>query len=55
MDTHWYSEAGNIDAFVFLGPKPKDVSAQYGKVTGVTPLPQRFALAYHQCRFVLTF
>jgi len=34
-----------------LGPSPKDVNRQYGAITGVTPLPQRFALGYHQCRW----
>ena len=51
VDTQWISESGIIDTFVFLGPKPKDVSRQYGKITGTTPLPPEFSLAYHQCRW----
>ncbi|KAL9099391.1 MAG: hypothetical protein Q9163_005102 [Psora crenata] len=49
--THWYSESGLIDIYVFLGPEPKDVLQQYGAVTGYTQLPQHFAIAYHQCRW----
>lgn len=51
VDTHWMSETGIIDAFILLGPGPKDVSRQYGLLTGNTPLPPEFSLAYHQCRW----
>ena len=50
-DTHWMSESGIIDAFVFLGPRPKDISRQFGKITGTTPLPPKFSIAFHQCRW----
>nr|WBW70124.1 venom protein [Lampona murina] len=50
-DTHWFSESGIIDVFFLLGPGPKDVMYQYAKLTGVTPLPPLFSLAYHQCRW----
>lgn len=49
--THWFSESGLIDVFVFLGPTPKDVTKAYGELTGYTQLPQEFAIAYHQCRW----
>lgn len=49
--THWFSEAGRIDLFVFLGPSPQDISKTYGQLTGYTQLPQHFAIAYHQCRW----
>lgn len=49
--THWYSESGLIDIFVFLGPKPQDVVQQYTALTGYTQLPQLFAIGYHQCRW----
>lgn len=49
--THWFSEAGRIDLFVFLGPTPQDLSRTYGQLTGYTQLPQHFAIAYHQCRW----
>jgi alpha 1,3-glucosidase len=49
--THWFSESGLLDIFVFLGPKPTDVTKAYGELTGYTQLPQEFAIAYHQCRW----
>ncbi|KAI9697516.1 MAG: hypothetical protein M1820_007782 [Bogoriella megaspora] len=49
--THWFSEAGIFDAFVFLGPTPQSISKVYGELTGYTQLPQQFAIAYHQCRW----
>ncbi|KAJ6155437.1 hypothetical protein N7470_006003 [Penicillium chermesinum] len=49
--THWFSESGQLDLFVFLGPTPQDLSKTYGQLTGFTQLPQHFAIAYHQCRW----
>ncbi|GMF72942.1 unnamed protein product [Aspergillus oryzae var. brunneus] len=49
--SHWFSESGQIDVFVFLGPTPQDISKKYGELTGYTQLPQHFAIAYHQCRW----
>ncbi|PGG96710.1 hypothetical protein AJ79_09480 [Helicocarpus griseus UAMH5409] len=49
--THWFSEAGQLDVFVFLGPTPQDLSRTYGELTGYTQLPQHFAIGYHQCRW----
>ena len=49
--THWISENGLIDIFVFLGPEPKDIIQQYSARTGNTQLPQEFSIAYHQCRW----
>jgi len=51
VDTHWMFESGIMDVFVLLGPGPKDVSRQYGHLTGNTPLPPEFAIGYHQCRW----
>ncbi|KAF2021384.1 glycoside hydrolase family 31 protein [Aaosphaeria arxii CBS 175.79] len=50
-ETHWISESGLLDVFVFLGPTPQDLNRQYGELTGFTQLPQSFAIAYHQCRW----
>ena len=50
-DTHWISESGLLDVFVFLGPTPQDVIGSYTELTGYTQLPQQFAIAYHQCRW----
>ncbi|KAJ4373594.1 glucosidase II [Didymella sp. IMI 355093] len=49
--THWMSESGLLDVFVFLGPTPQDLTRQYGELTGYTAMPQSFAIAYHQCRW----
>lgn len=46
------SESGIVDAFVLLGGHtPNDAFKQYTSLTGVAPLPQLFAIAYHQCRW----
>lgn len=49
--THWISEAGVMDLFVFLGPTPQDVNKAYSELTGTTAMPQEFSLGYHQCRW----
>lgn len=49
--THWMSESGLLDVFVFLGPTPSDLTARYAELTGTTAMPQEFALGYHQCRW----
>ncbi|KAK7421328.1 glucosidase II [Neonectria punicea] len=49
--THWISEAGLLDVFVFMGPTPADLTKAYGELTGFTAMPQEFALGYHQCRW----
>lgn len=49
--THWFSEAGLLDIFVFLGPTPKDIVHAYSDLTGYTTLPAEFSIAYHQCRW----
>lgn len=49
--THWFSETGLLDVFVFLGPNPETLSMNYAELTGYTIMPQRFAIAYHQCRW----
>ncbi|CRG87399.1 alpha 1,3-glucosidase [Talaromyces islandicus] len=49
--THWFSETGQLDVFVFLGPTPQALSKDYAELTGYTQLPQEFAIAYHQCRW----
>jgi len=51
IDTHWISESGVIDVYVFLGPTPKQLFKQYSGLTGTTELPPLFAIAYHQCRW----
>lgn len=49
--THWVSEAGLLDVFVFLGPTPQDVVGAYTELTGYTQLPNDFSIGHHQCRW----
>ncbi|KAF9412292.1 hypothetical protein BGZ94_001083 [Podila epigama] len=49
--THWITEAGVLDMFVFLGPTQRDIFRQYSSLVGTTALPQAFSIAYHQCRW----
>jgi len=49
--THWFSESGIVDVFFLTGSRPTDVMQQYTYLTGTTPLPQLFAIGYHQCRW----
>ena len=48
---YWMSESGVIDVFMLPGPSPQRIFSQYAALTGSTPLPPRFALGYHQCRW----
>ena len=46
------AEAGDaLDLYLFAGPEPKRVVEAYSALTGRTPLPPRWALGYHQCRY----
>jgi alpha-glucosidase len=40
-----------IDLYLFVGPQAGQVVARYTELTGRTPLPPRWALGYHQCRY----
>ena len=46
INTLWMSEAGIVDAFFFVGPKPKDMVRQYTSVTGTLAMPQFFFLFF---------
>jgi alpha 1,3-glucosidase len=50
-ESHWISESGDVDVFLLMGPSPKDVSRQFGRLMGMQQLPPLFALGYHQCRW----
>ena len=50
-NTHWFSESGLLDAFVFLGPTGFNISETMSQLTGMSQLPQLFSIAYHQCRW----
>lgn len=39
VDTHFMSESGVIDLYLFMGPTPSDVFRQNADLTGTAPLP----------------
>jgi alpha-glucosidase len=43
--------AGELDYYFIDGPSPKQVIERYTALTGRAPLPPRWALGYHQCRY----
>lgn len=45
------AEGGQLDYYLFAGPKPKDVVEQYTEITGRMPLPPKWAIGYHQSRY----
>jgi alpha 1,3-glucosidase len=50
-ESHWLSETGNLDFFLFSGPNPAAIHKQFTALTGTQQLPPMFALGYHQCRW----
>lgn len=51
INTHWMSESGVIDIFVFPGRSIQDNLNKYTQLTGRPMLPPMFSIAYHQCRW----
>jgi alpha-glucosidase len=45
------AEGGELDYYVIYGPDPKRVVQRFTEMTGRMPLPPRWALGYHQCRY----
>ena len=45
------AEGGELDYYFINGPHPKQVIERYTTLTGRLPLPPRWALGYHQCRY----
>jgi len=45
------AEGGELDYYFINGPHPKQVIERYTALTGRLPLPPRWALGYHQCRY----
>ena len=50
-ESHWISESGEIDFFMFAGPSIKDIYRQFTTLIGTQQLPPLFSLGYHQCRW----
>jgi len=44
-------EGGELDYYLIAGPSPKQVIERYTALTGRMPLPPRWALGFHQCRW----
>ena len=51
IDSHWMSETGVIDLFLFPGPDFQTNLDAYTQITGRPMLPPMFSVAYHQCRW----
>ncbi|EGG04914.1 family 31 glycoside hydrolase [Melampsora larici-populina 98AG31] len=49
--THWMSESGILDLFLFLGPSSRDIFSSFGSLVGTTLMPPYFSIAHHQCRW----
>ena len=45
------ADGGELDYYLIDGPDPKRVIQRYTDMTGRMPLPPRWALGYHQCRY----
>ena len=45
------AEGGELDYYVIQGPHPRSVVERYTALTGRIPMPPRWALGYHQCRY----
>lgn len=45
------SQAGSLNYYLIPGPTPADVARGFGRLTGNTPLPPRWALGYLQAHF----
>lgn len=51
VNSWWVSESGLLDASVFVGPTPAQVSGQFHSLTGHAPMPPMWAIGKHQCRW----
>eukprot|EP01022_Parablepharisma_sp_SALTPOND_P036321 TRINITY_DN985_c0_g1_i2.p1 TRINITY_DN985_c0_g1~~TRINITY_DN985_c0_g1_i2.p1 ORF type:complete len:484 (+),score=30.02 TRINITY_DN985_c0_g1_i2:352-1803(+) len=49
--THFVSECGTLEFVTFVAGNPLDLASAHGKIVGNAPMPQKFALGYHQCRW----
>lgn len=45
------TQAPELDYYIIYGPKPEQILNTYTQLTGRMPLPPRWALGYHQCRW----
>jgi alpha-glucosidase len=45
------ADGGELNYYFIAGPQPKQVIERYTALTGRTPLPPLYSLAYQQCRY----
>lgn len=45
------AESGVMDLFIFSGPSVRRVYSQLASAVGTVPIPPKFSLGYHQCRW----
>jgi alpha 1,3-glucosidase len=45
--THWMSETGHLQVFIFAGSSPSVVTYKQSLLTGSAPLPPNWVLGYH--------
>ncbi len=45
------TRADQLDYYIIYGPEPANILRTYTQLTGRMPLPPRWALGYHQCRW----
>lgn len=46
VGSHWLSEAGALELFLFAGPSPQRVVAQHVALTGLPAMPPLWAMGY---------
>ncbi len=47
----WSAAGGEINVYFIAGPTLPDVVRRYMKLVGGIPMPPRWAMGYHQCRY----
>ncbi len=45
------AESGEMDLYLFLGPRVAEIASSYANLTGHMPLPPRWGLGYQQSRY----
>ncbi|MEB3827710.1 glycoside hydrolase family 31 protein [Phormidium sp. CCY1219] len=45
------TRADELDYYIIYGPEPERILATYTELTGRMPMPPKWALGYHQCRW----
>jgi len=45
------ADSGEIDLYLFLGPTVENVVNSFGRLTGRMPMPPKWALGFHQCKY----